>query len=163
MLGVSHAHPCSWINFATEESIEQRHIHDSSSTCVTQPVVFKWNQAHVLDRDSGIFPCPGMGNMLRAEQSMVGIHPGNIRSGDCDTTHSTPTYPGRETEREKNSVWFWLSSSRPHDLIFNPHNREENWQYTTFNSINNTGQKPTQTLDSTAIVFMSPALLLREN
>lgn len=90
---------CPCTRFATEESIEQRHIHDSNSTCVTQPAVLKWDQARALDERLRNLFLPRRGNMLRTERFMVGIHPGNIRSGYCDTTYSTPNYP--EGEREQ--------------------------------------------------------------
>lgn len=61
------------------------------------------------------------GNMLRAEQFMVGIHPGNIRSGYCDTNKHT--HLPREREREK-SVWIWCKFG-PHNFIFIHEDGEE--------------------------------------
>lgn len=69
--------------------------------------------------------------MLSAEHFMVGIHPGNIRSGYCDTTYSTPTYPERERESSVGSG----AQISLHDFTFSPQNREENCSTL---SINNT-------------------------
>jgi len=95
---------CQSTHFATEESISQRHIHDSNSTCVSQPVVLKWNQAPVFDRGSESFPCPVVGNMLRAEHFTVWIPPGNI---SWPLWHHIPRT--HQPKGRQSCVWSWLS------------------------------------------------------
>lgn len=64
--------------------------------------VFKWDQTWALDERLGDASLPRRGNMFRAEHFMVGIHPGNIRSGYCDTTYSTPNHPEGQKNRLTN-------------------------------------------------------------
>lgn len=65
--------------------------------------VFKWDQASTLDERLRDASLPRRGNMFRAERFMVGIHPGNIRSGYCDTTYCTPNLPEGQKNRHGNS------------------------------------------------------------
>lgn len=122
MLGVSHAHPCLWTHFATEESIEQRHIHDSSKTCVAQPAVLKWNQARALDRDWGTFPCPGGETCWELNISWLGYI---LETLDLVivTQHTAP--PPTLRKRERTVFGSDSAQVEPDEFMFSPQNREE--------------------------------------
>lgn len=65
--------------------------------------LFKWDQAWALDERLRDASLPRRGNMFGAEHFTVGIHPGNIRSGYCDTTNRTPNLPEGQKRRLTNS------------------------------------------------------------
>lgn len=106
--GDSCAHPCLSTHIATEEGIQQRPIQDSDSTCVGQPVR-KWNQAHVPNRQSEIFPCWRGENV---KLFMVEIHSRNIRSGPCGTIENSNSYRGVLDFWLTSDVAFWFPSKR---------------------------------------------------
>lgn len=111
--GVS-SHLWPWTN----RGKKQRHIYDSNSTCVTQPAVLKWNQAHVLDRDSEIFSCPGGETCWELSISWLGSILETLDLAIV-TPHarSTPTCPEGERERDRETETGQCSVP-PHKEVF---------------------------------------------